>query len=113
MKKKQRKNQKNTAKFTGTTSAEAKPSIRLETLKMAESMAYDMTLEMLAEQYKEGGYLAFVQAMAGFVQRYDMIVSDAESLGQDERMCRAVGAGDISVTFIPQMRIELAKLEAH
>lgn len=88
-------------------------SIRTNTVEMAESMSFEFTMEFLNEQYKDGGYLGMIQTMMGLVQRYDAVLSDAEELGQDENMCRAVGATDIAFNFIPEFREALAKLEGH
>lgn len=112
MNKNQSKSPKSMATIAASSAAATTQTIRENTLEMTESMAYEMTQALLAEQYNEGGYLAFIQAMWGFVQRYDAVVGDAEKQGIDEKICRAIGATDIALTFIPEMRNELAKLAA-
>jgi len=113
MKKNRRKSQKSNFASSpfATKAAEVNPKIRMATVEMTESMACEFTMEFLNDMYKEGGYLAMVQSMYGLVQRYDAVLSDAEKLGQDENMCRAVGASEIALTYIPEFRKELAKLE--
>ena len=112
MKNKQSKNRN--AKVTNRLPrASSNKSIRMETVEMSESMAYEFTMEFLNEQYKDGGYLGMIQTMMGMVQRYDAVLADAEELGQDENMCRAVGAAHIALDFIPEFRKEMAKFEGH
>jgi hypothetical protein len=113
MKKNQHRKLKANPTYVPTAAGFTRRTIRMETVQATESLAYEMTLEMLGEQYNEGGYLAFIQAMVGFVKRYDEVLSEAELQGQDEKMCRAIGASDIALTFIPAMRDELEKLTAH